>query len=113
VSAADVYCCTGLEAELVKYTANAFLAAKVTFVNEMSRVCAAFGADWGRVREGWLRDPRAGESHTETEGHGPGFGGRCLPKDLSALICACEEKGYRPVFLNAVEAANLRFRRRG
>ena len=105
-----VYCCTGLEAELVKYTANAYLAVKVTFANEMSRVCAAFGADWERVREGWLHDPRAGISHTATRGHEPGFGGSCLPKDLMALVCASMDAGYFPAFLNDVDSANARFR---
>ena len=103
-----VRCCTGLEAELVKYTANCFLAAKVTFVNEMARVCEAFGAGWEEVRRGWLDDPRAGRSHTKIEG--PGFGGRCLPKDLSALIRASGGAGYTPGFLRAVEEANARFR---
>ena len=105
---APVYGCTGLEAELIKYTANCFLASKVTFVNEMARVCEAFGADWDQVRAGWMFDPRAGESHSRVEG--PGFGGRCFPKDLAALICASEDAGYRPVFLRAVEASNARFR---
>jgi nucleotide sugar dehydrogenase len=107
VTSAPVFLCSGLEAELVKYTANAFLASKVTFVNEMARVCAAFGADWDRVRSGWLSDPRAGESHTHVEG--PGFGGRCLPKDLSAVIKASEAAGYMPEFLWALEEANSRF----
>jgi UDPglucose 6-dehydrogenase len=105
-----VYPCTGLDAELIKYTANAYLAAKVTFVNEMSRVCAAFGADWGTVREGWLHDPRAGISHTATEGHEPGFGGSCLPKDLAALIRVTTDAGYYPYFLTAVNTANTAFR---
>ena len=105
-----VFFCTGLEAELVKYTANAFLAAKVTFVNEMARVCAALGADWEAVREGWLHDPRAGTTHTATKGHEPGFGGSCLPKDLIALICASKDAGYFPHFLNEIDSANARFR---
>lgn len=99
---------TGLEAELIKYTANLFLATKVTFVNEIARICAAFGADWERVREGWQRDPRAGQSHSHVEG--PGFAGRCFPKDLSALICASEKAGYVPTFLEAVQVANIWFR---
>ena len=105
--ASSVHCCSGLEAELVKYTANAFLAAKVTFVNEMARVCSAFGAKWEDVRDGWLLDPRVGHSHTKVEG--PGFGGRCFPKDLSALIKASEGAGYMPEFLWALEEANARF----
>jgi UDPglucose 6-dehydrogenase len=102
--------CTGLEAELIKYTANCFLAAKVTFVNEMARVCAASGADWEAVRDGWLRDPRAGTTHTATKGHEPGFGGSCLPKDLSAIIAASTDAGYFPAFLNAIDGANAGFR---
>ena len=102
------YECSGLEAELVKYTANCFLAAKVTFANEMARVCSAFGADWQYVRAGWVLDPRAGESHSMVEG--PGFGGRCFPKDLAALIAASRGAGYEPGFLEAVQDANSRFR---
>lgn len=104
----DIYLCTGLESELVKYTANCWLAAKVTFANEMARICAAAGADWEGVRGGWLRDPRAEADHTKIEG--PGFGGRCLPKDLSALIRASSNAGYEPGFLQAVQDANERFR---
>ena len=66
IAGGPVWCCSGLEAELVKYTANTYLAAKVTFVNEMARICGAFGADWDAVRQGWLQDPRAGISHTAT-----------------------------------------------
>ena len=105
---APVHECSGLEAELVKYTANLYLAAKVTFVNEMARVCAAFGADWENVRDGWQQDPRAGESHSRVEG--PGFGGRCFPKDLAALITASRDAGYDPVFLRAVQESNARFK---
>ena len=109
IAGGPAWCCSGLEAELVKYTANAYLAAKVTFVNEMSRVCGAFGADWEGVRQGWLHDPRAGISHTATKGHDPGFGGSCLPKDLSALIGASSDAGYEPEFLQSVQDANARF----
>lgn len=109
ITTATVYCCPGLEAELVKYTANAYLAAKVTFVNEMARVCETLDADWDRVRLGWLHDPRTGSSHTQVEG--PGFGGRCLPKDLSALIHAAEDAGYNPGFLRAIQDANARYKR--
>jgi UDPglucose 6-dehydrogenase len=107
VSGAPVHECTGLDAELIKYTANCWLAAQVTFANEMDRVCQAFDASWVLVRDGWLRDPRSSASHTRVEG--PGFGGRCLPKDLSALIKASEAAGYMPEFLWALEEANARF----
>lgn len=101
--------CTAAEAELAKYTANTWLATKVTFANEMARVCAAFGASWDEVRAAWVLDPRAGESHTRVL-DGGGFGGRCLPKDLAALIAAAEHAGYEARFLGAVQAANRVFR---
>jgi UDPglucose 6-dehydrogenase len=55
--------CTAIEAETIKYMENAYLAAKVTFVNEFRRICAALGADWHTVREGWLLDPRISPAH--------------------------------------------------
>jgi UDPglucose 6-dehydrogenase len=70
-------------AEMTKYAANAFLAVKISFINEMSRLCEGVGADIDLVRAGIARDPRIG-------GHflfpGVGFGGSCLPKDVRALL---------------------------
>lgn len=104
----DIYLCSGLEAEIIKYTCNCYLASKVTFVNEMARICEALGADWELIRQGWLKDPRVGSSHTIVEG--PGFSGRCLPKDLSAIIKVSEDAGYLPEFLWAIEDSNGRFK---
>ena len=102
--------CAALEAELAKYTANLYWAARVTFVNEMAAVADAFGAGWEQVRRLWLLDERVSPAHTAMEGFAPGFGGRCWPKDLSALIAAAEDAGYKPGFLPAVAEANARFR---
>jgi UDPglucose 6-dehydrogenase len=102
--------CTATEAELAKYTANLHWAARVTFVNEMARVCAAAGADWEQVRAAWLCDTRVRPAYTAMAGFPPGFGGSCWPKDLAALIAASTEAGYDPVFLRAVSEANGRFR---
>lgn len=101
--------CSATEAELVKYTANLHWAARVTFVNEMARICAAFGADWENVRAAWLEDPRVSPEYTGYAGFPPGFAGRCWPKDLAALIAAAGEHGYPPCFLEAVQEANRRF----
>lgn len=101
--------CTAREAELVKYMENAFLATKVTFVNEFKRICDAFGADWHTVREGWLLDPRVGRSHSAVFDP-PGYGGPCLPKDLDAIIHACSSVGLEPRLLQAVQDANAHFR---
>jgi UDPglucose 6-dehydrogenase len=98
--------CSAIEAELVKRFENAFFATKVTFCNEASRIAAAFGADWHRVRELWLLDGRIGRSHTAVFADAPGFGGKCLPKDLSALIAEAGQVAVRAPLLEAVRAAN-------
>jgi UDPglucose 6-dehydrogenase len=102
--------CPALEAELVKYMENAFLATKVTFVNEFAQICRRLGADWHLVREGWLLDPRVGRSHSavfEPEG---GYGGRCLPKDLHAIVRAARTAGYEADLLAEVARSNERIR---
>jgi UDPglucose 6-dehydrogenase len=102
--------CSATEAELVKYTANLYWAARVTFVNEMARICEAAGADWENVRSAWLEDPRVSPEYTGYADFLPGFGGRCWPKDLRALIAAARELDYHPYFLEAVQETNRRFR---
>jgi UDPglucose 6-dehydrogenase len=102
--------CSSLDAELIKYTENAFFAVKITFVNEMRRLAEAFGGDWHTVREGWLLDPRVEPMHTAAFAHSPGFAGRCLPKDLQALAAAAAGTSYTAPFLRDVLAANARFR---
>ena len=101
--------CSALVAELAKYTANLYWAARVTFVNEMAQVCEAFGTEWEPVREAWLSDRRVVKDYTAMEGFPPGFGGHCWPKDLTALIEESREAGYYPWFLAAIEQANDRF----
>lgn len=98
------------EVELTKRFENAFLATKVTFVNEASKICDAYGVDWKSVRELWLLDERIGRSHTSVFKDEPGFGGKCLPKDLSALIDEAELKGYEPTLLKAVKETNEKIR---
>jgi UDPglucose 6-dehydrogenase len=102
--------CSSVEAELIKYMENAYLATKVTFVNQFYDLCETFNADWHTVREGWLLDPRIERSHSEVFSSERGFGGRCLPKDVSAIISAAGDAGCDPYFLRAVLEANRRFR---
>ncbi len=104
-----IYQCSSVESELVKYTANLYWAGRVTFVNEMANICETFGADWETVREGWLQDPRMTPAYTSMGGHPAGFGGRCWPKDLNALINASVDANYVPEFLAAIRSANERF----
>jgi nucleotide sugar dehydrogenase len=103
--------CTAKEAEIIKYMENAYLAMKVSFVAEFLHICSAFGADWHTVREGWLLDPRIGNSHTAVFPESPGFTGKCLPKDLQAIVHASTEAGYTPELLAEILRSNRRFRR--
>jgi nucleotide sugar dehydrogenase len=95
---------TALSAELCKYMENCFLATKVAFVNQFHDIAQAFQADFSEVRKLWLADPRVGESHTIVTGE-RGFRGRCLPKDVSAMIAAMRPLGGAPL-LEAVRAYN-------
>jgi nucleotide sugar dehydrogenase len=100
--------CTAIEAEVIKYMENSYLATKVTFVNEFYEICKAFDADWHTVREGWLLDPRVDRSHTLVFPKERGFGGRCLPKDVNAIVKASLAAGYRPELLQAILDSNRR-----
>ena len=77
---------SGGAGRLVALWRTPYLATKVSFVNEFRRICEILGADWHTVREGWLLDPRVEPAHRAAFASTPGFGGRCLPKDLSAII---------------------------
>jgi UDPglucose 6-dehydrogenase len=97
-------------AELAKYMENAFLALKVTFCNEFYDIASALGVDYNELRELWLQDPRMGRSHTIVFPDERGYGGKCLPKDVSAIIQSAKAHGYQPSLLSAMEATNARFR---
>jgi len=95
---------TGLAtAEMTKYASNSFLAAKVSFANEVARLCEYVGADVTEVMAGIGLDSRIGGRFLEA---GIGWGGSCLGKDLSALITTALEYGYQPRLLQAVRAVN-------
>lgn len=98
-------------AEIVKYMENSFFATKVTFVNEFYEIAKTFGRDFHEIRELWLLDPRVTRSHTFVYPTSRGYGGKCLPKDVSAIIKKSEAKGYDPKFLKAVKKSNERIRK--
>lgn len=97
---------SALEAELVKYFENAFFALKVTYANEMRRICQHAGANYHMVREGWLDDPRVGPMHSAAFKDAPGYDGKCLPKDIAALVAFCRENKLDTRLLEAVIAVN-------
>jgi UDPglucose 6-dehydrogenase len=97
-----------VSAELTKYAANAFLAAKISFINEMANICARTGADIAMVRQGIGSDPRIGHLFLFP---GLGYGGSCFPKDMQALIHTARSLSYAPRLLEAAEAINQDQRR--
>ena len=92
-------------AELCKYAANAMLATKISFMNEMANVCEAFGADVDQVRRAVGSDRRIGPSFLFP---GVGYGGSCFPKDVQAIVKFTKDKGYDFQILQAVEKVNHR-----
>ena len=98
-----------ISSEMTKYAANAMLATKISFMNELSRVCEKTGADIAAVRQGIGSDPRIGYSFIYP---GLGYGGSCLPKDVKALIKTAELLDEPLSILKAVEAVNQSQRQR-
>jgi UDPglucose 6-dehydrogenase len=92
-----------LSAEMTKYAANAMLATKISFINEIATICEKVGADVNKVKIGIGSDKRIGNHFINP---GCGYGGSCFPKDVQALIKTAHNNFYSPKLLNAVESVN-------
>jgi UDPglucose 6-dehydrogenase len=99
---------TAESAEMIKYGSNAYLAARITFVNGLANLCDEVGADIEVVTQAMGLDPRIGPHFLRP---GPGYGGSCFPKDTLALVQASDDAGYDFQLLKAVVSADERQRR--
>ena len=96
-------------AELIKYASNAFLATKISFINEMANICELVGADVHQVAQAMGLDSRIGPKFLHP---GPGFGGSCFPKDTRAVAHLARSKGYEFQIVDAVIEVNRHHRER-
>jgi len=103
LSQVPIFYTTRRNAELIKYASNAFLATKITFINEMADLCEKVGADIQEVARGIGLDNRIGTKFLHA---GPGFGGSCFPKDVRALIKTAQDYDVSLRILEAVAAVN-------
>ena len=94
-------------AEMIKYAANAFLATKISFINEVANICDRVGADVTEVARGIGLDSRIGNKFLQA---GIGWGGSCFPKDVSALVHTADDYGYEAQLLKATVSVNQRQR---
>lgn len=97
-------------AEMVKYTSNAFLATKVTFANEMFQLCEKLGIDYHKVKDMVVADHRIFDGHLDVT-PARGFGGKCFPKDIVALIGRFKELGVDPLLIETAWRKNLQVRK--
>lgn len=95
-------------AELIKYASNAFLATKITFINEIADLCERVGVDVDQISHGIGLDHRIGREFLRA---GPGFGGSCFPKDMTALLSIADDHGVSMRILESVVSVNNRRKR--
>ena len=109
---AKFVCVDTKTAEMIKYSANVFLASQVAIANEIHNICKALDINYNEVKNAILHDKRIARN-IEVPGHDGdfGFGGRCFPKDLNALIYLAREKHYRPYLLEEVWRLNEKVRK--
>jgi len=100
-----------ITASLAKYMENSFFALKVTFCNEWFDIAKTFGVDYNELRELWLLDPRINRNHTLVFPKDRGYGGRCFPKDIKAIVTDSMKAGYTPGLMMTTSNINNNFRK--
>jgi nucleotide sugar dehydrogenase len=107
----EYHICTAKEAEVIKYMENTYFGVKITFAQEMYNICKVMDVNWYRVWTGWALDNRVDKMHTAVFPEGRGFAGKCLPKDLNALVRASIDAGYEPKMLKSMLESNREIRK--
>lgn len=103
------YQVSALEAELIKYMENSAIGTMVTLCNEFYEICKTFGVSYNKVREGFLLDPRMSRYFTFVYEQARGFGGKCIPKDMNAIVASVFKKGNRARLLESVLNINKKW----
>ena len=100
------------QAELLKYASNALFGVKVSFANEMAELADALGVTWEPIRQALILDPRIGDGHLAVPGPDGfrGFGGTCLPKDMSGLLSVARDANIDLDVISAAVSSNQRRR---
>ena len=106
----EIYQADSDTVEMAKYMENSYLATKVIFCNEMYDICEKLGISYNKARYIWIADPRIGSSHTFVYRTNRGYGGSCLPKDISSLVDQAKENGVDVDILEAVIAKNKKYK---
>jgi UDPglucose 6-dehydrogenase len=100
-----------MTAALCKYMENSFFAMKVTFCNEFYDIAKAYGVDYNELRTCWLADTRINPNHTLVFPKDRGYGGKCFPKDVKAIVSDSIKVGYEPKLMKTVDEINNSFRK--
>lgn len=107
---------TNTEAEIIKYMENCYLGLKVTFCNQFKEIADFYNCDYDAIRDGFVLDPRVGESHTFVFDDARGYDSKCLNKDIPALIYEVKGKkvfGNTPFIMETVEKINTNYKIKG
>ncbi len=97
--------------EIIKYMENCAIGAKVTLCNEFYNIAKAFGVPYSPIREGFVLDERQGKMFTTVFKDKRGWSGKCLPKDINAIVYASKKAGYEPQFLEEIIKSNTRIQK--
>ena len=109
---AEYVCVNNKTAEMIKYASNTMLAGQIALANEIYQICETLGIDYENIRKALLIDKRIARNINVPGPDGDlGFGGKCFPKDLKAIMFSSEEKGYNPKLLKEIWELNERLRK--